>query len=74
MTQLPPGYDTIVGVGANNGSGRAIFSAGQVQRLVLARALLSNPAVLIIDESLDALDPLSRHRILTYLARPKTCS
>ena len=45
------------------------FSQGQVQRLILARAIISNPKMLILDEATSALDNISQKKIRDALDR-----
>jgi ATP-binding cassette subfamily B protein/subfamily B ATP-binding cassette protein MsbA len=58
VRQLPNGYDTII---AERG---ATLSAGQKQRISMARALLKRAPVLILDEPTSALDPATEAGIL----------
>lgn len=48
------------------------LSTGQAQRLVLARALLGQPRLLLVDGALDAVDPEARARITERLCAPDT--
>jgi ABC-type multidrug transport system fused ATPase/permease subunit len=66
---LPEGYDTAVGERG------ATLSAGERQRVSIARAFLKDPPILIFDEPTSALDPDTEHRVkesLRELARNRT--
>lgn len=65
VAKLPLGLDTQVGEGGNE------LSGGQKQRLCLARALLKNPKILILDDTTSAVDTATDAKIRKGLAEIK---
>ena len=57
LASLPAGEDTLFGAGILNGA--ADFSGGEIQKLMLARALYKRAAILVLDEPTAALDPIA---------------
>lgn len=63
ITALPNGYDTIVG---ERGS---TLSGGQRQRIAVARAMLRDASIVVLDEALTGVDPASARSLTAALAR-----
>jgi ATP-binding cassette subfamily B protein len=69
IIKLPEGYDTMIGFGYKE------LSGGEKQRLSIARAILRDPKILILDEATAAMDTETEKRIqkaITTLTRDKT--
>lgn len=59
---LPQGYDTIVGEGGSN------LSGGEKQRISIARCLLKDAPIIILDEATASVDPENEHEIQEALS------
>jgi len=68
-------YDFVMqkgGLGAVAGHGGAGFSGGEIQRLCIARALLKNPALLVLDDSFSALDAITSAKLQNNIITQRT--
>ena len=69
IERLPEGYDTPIGERGFS------LSGGQRQRIAIARAILADPRVLILDDATSSVDPTKEHEIrdaLTEVMRGRT--
>nr|MCR4748980.1 ABC transporter ATP-binding protein/permease [Lachnospiraceae bacterium] len=69
IMEMPDGYDTVIGEGGGT------LSGGQKQRISIARAILKDSPIIILDESTASIDPENEHLIqgaLTELSKGKT--
>ena len=62
VDDLPDGYDTVLGERGFS------LSGGQRQRIAIARAILADPAVLVLDDATSAVDATKEHEIRAALA------
>lgn len=63
LRKLPMGLKTYVGSGSSN-----VFSGGELQRLLIARALICDIDILILDEATTALDAMTQTKVMGNLA------
>lgn len=61
ITALPDGYDTMVGEGGSS------LSGGEKQRVSIARALLKNAPIILLDEATSSVDPENEYEILAAI-------
>ncbi|WP_044973037.1 ABC transporter ATP-binding protein [Ruminococcus sp. HUN007] len=69
IMKLPYGYDTVIGEGGGT------LSGGEKQRISIARAMLKNAPIIILDEATASIDPENEHLIqnaISELTRNKT--
>lgn len=69
ITRLPEGYETVVGEGGNT------LSGGEKQRISIARAILKDAPIVVLDEATTSLDPINEKLIqdaVSTLVRSKT--
>ena len=66
IMRMPDGFDTLIGERGLS------LSGGQKQRLAMCRALILNPDILILDDSLSAVDAKTEHFILENLKQERS--
>ena len=63
IRRMPDGYNTVISEGGGN------LSQGQKQLLCIARAMLTNPPMLILDEATSSIDTLTEIRVQKAFAK-----
>lgn len=63
IMELPDGYDTVIGAGGDT------LSGGQKQRISIARAMLKDAPIIILDEATASIDPENEHLIQEAISR-----
>ena len=61
VVDLPDGYDTLIGERGYS------LSGGQRQRIAIARAIVADPRILVLDDATSAVDPSKEHEIRTAM-------
>jgi len=61
VAQLPDGLDSVIGERGQR------LSGGQKQRIAIARALLQQPAVLVLDEATSAVDETTEQQVISAI-------
>jgi ATP-binding cassette subfamily B protein len=62
ILELPDGYDTIIEEGGGN------FSGGEKQRISIARAIMKDAPIVILDEATSNVDPENEHDLMAAIA------
>ena len=63
LLDFPEGFDTVLGERGVN------LSGGQKQRISIARAIIRNPSILILDDSLSAVDTITESKVLKNIKK-----